>query len=212
MSRRLTYWLNRRFHLLYLSAMKKHFLYISLFALSVVPLSGIIEAQVSPKDTAEPITISYLSPDIKDDLIYLSMQASFDLPDFLITAVNTGIQLNFIADIEILKKRALLANKKLLISAWHKKLHFHALTRHYVVEDLNLNQQANFNSLGSALIFLGRYDNIAIAEKSSPALSQATHMRVRVKLSRADLPLLLRLKSYLSYPGPLSSDWHQWAL
>ncbi len=198
--------------MLYLSAMRKYFLYVSLFALSVMPLSGIIEAQVSAKDTTKPITISYLSPNIRDDLIYLSMQTSFDLPDFLITAVNTGIQLNFIADVEILKKRALLPNKKLLVSAWHKKLHFHALTRHYVVEDLNLNQQANFNSLGSALIFLGRYDNIAITEQSSPALSQATHMRVRVKLSRADLPLLLRLNSYLSYPEPLSSDWHQWAL
>ena len=192
--------------------MKKHFLYILLFALLVMPLSEIIEAQVSPENTAKPITISYLSPDIKNDLIYLSIQASFDLPDFLITAVNTGIQLSFIADVEILKQRALLPNKKLLSSAWHKKLHFHALTRQYVIDDLNLNQQANFNSLGSALIFLGRYNNIAITEQSLPALSQATHMRVRVKLSRADLPLLLRLKSYLSYPEPLSSDWHQWAL
>ena len=198
--------------MVYLSAMKKSFLYILLLALLVVPLSGIIEAQVSPKDTTKPITISYLSPDIKDNLIHLSMQASFDLPDFLITAVNTGIQLNFIADVEILKQRALLPNKKLLGAAWHKKLHFHALTRHYIVEDLNLNQQANFNSLGSAQRFLGRYDNIAITEKSSLALSQATHMRVRVKLSRADLPLLLRLKSYLLYPEPLSSNWHQWVV
>ncbi len=198
--------------MLYLSVMNRHFLYVGFFALSVVPLSGIIEAQVSPKDPTTPITISYLSPNIKDDLIYLSMQASFDLPDFLITAVNTGIQLNFIADVEIFEKRTLLPNKKLLSAAWHKQLHFHALTRHYVVEDLNLNQQANFNSLGSALVFLGRYDGIAVTEKSSPALAQATHMRVRVKLSRADLPLLLRLKSYLSYPEPLSSDWHQWSL
>ena len=192
--------------------MKRLFLYTALVALSAVPLSGIIEAQVSPKDTTKPITISYLSPDIKDDLMYLSMQANFDLPDFLITAVNTGIQLNFIADVEILKHRALLPNEKLLVSAWHKKLHFHALTRHYVVEDLSLNQQANFNSLKSALVFLGRYDNMAVTKKLLPTLSQATHMRVRVKLSRADLPLLLRLESYLSYSKPLSSNWHQWSL
>ena len=192
--------------------MKRLFLYTALLAFSVVPSFGIIEAQVSTKDTSKPITISYLSPDIRDDLIYLSMQANFDLPDFLITAVNTGIRLNFIADVEILKQRALLPNEKLLVSAWHKKLHFHALTRHYVVEDLSLNRQANFNSLKSALVFLGRYDNIAVTEKVLPNLSQATHMRVRVKLSRADLPLLLRLESYLSYSKPLSSDWHQWSL
>ncbi len=212
MSRRLCYCNKRRFSLLYLSVMKKYFLYISSFALSVVMFSGIIEAQVSPKKPTTPITISYLSPDTKDDLIYLNMQASFDLPDFLITAVNTGTQLNFIADVEIFEKRRVLPNKKLLDEAWRKKLHFHALTRHYVVEDLDLNQQANFNSLSSALMFLGRYSNMAIIEKSSLILSQATHMRVRIKLSRADLPLLLRLKSYLSYPEPLSSDWHQWSL
>ena len=212
MLRRLLQWHKRRFSLLYLSAMKRLFLYIALLALSVVPLSGILGAQVSTEDTSKPITISYLSPDIRDDLIYLSMQANFDLPDFLITAVNTGIQLNFIADVEILKQRALLPNEKLLVSAWHKKLHFHALTRHYVVEDLSLNWQANFNSLKSALVFLGRYNNMTVTEKSSPTLSQATHMRVRIKLSRADLPLLLRLKSYLLYSAPLSSNWHQWSL
>ena len=192
--------------------MKKLFLYLSLFLLLAVPLVGIVEEQSTQGGAAKPITISYLSPVIKDDLIYLTLQAHFDLPDFLITAVNTGIELTFIADIEILDKEKFLANKRVLNLEWHKKLHFYALTRHYVVEDLTFNQQANFNSLESALVFLGWYDNVPINEKLLLASSQATHTRVRVKLSRADLPLLLRLKSYILYPKPLSSNWHQWSL
>ena len=192
--------------------MKKGLLYLSLFILSVAPLSDTIGQHDTTEGSGKPIAISYLSPNIKDNLIYLSLQAHFDLPDFLITAVNTGIQLTFITDIEILKQKRLLPSKKILDLEWHKKLHFYALTRHYVVEDLTFNQQANFNSLKNALALLGRYDNIPITGKPFLDSSQATHIRVRIKLSRADLPLLLRLKSYLSYPKPLSSDWHQWSL
>ena len=198
--------------MLYLLAMKQHLLYLSLLILFIVPLSSIIGEQVSAEDSEMPITISYLSPNLKNNLVHLSLQAHFDLPDFLITAVNTGIQLTFIADIEILKQRELLPSKKILDLEWHKKLHFYALTRHYVVEDLAFDQQANFNSLENALIFLGHYDDVPITEKPLLASSQATHTRVRIKLSRADLPLLLRLKSYVLYPKALSSDWHQWSL
>ena len=192
--------------------MKKLLLYSSLLLLLAVPLASIVEEQTPQAHSSKPITIGYLSPIIRDDLIYVSMQAHFDLPDFLITAVNTGIELTFIADIEILNNNKLLPNRKVLDLEWHKQLHFYALTRHYVVEDVTFNQQANFNSLKNALVFLGRYDSMPITDKPLLSSSQATHTRVRVKLSRADLPLLLRLKSYILYPKPLSSNWHQWSL
>ena len=191
--------------------MKKLLLYLSVLVLAVMSLTSIVKGH-SPTGSSQPITIVYLSPTTENNLLHLSLQAHFDLPDFLISAINTGIDLTFITDIEIVKQRKLLPDKDILELKWHKKLHFYALTRHYVVEDLTFNKQANFNSLRNALVLLGRYNKIPITDKPLSASSDATHARVRIKLSRADLPLPLRLKSYIMYPRPLSSDWHQWSL
>ncbi|MBC6414343.1 MAG: DUF4390 domain-containing protein [Chromatiales bacterium] len=192
--------------------MKQLFLYSVLFILSAIPTSGVVDETVPSDNLTDPITISSLSSAVRDHLIYLSLQAHFELPDFLISAVNTGIELTFIVDIEVLNNRKVLPNKKFIDLQWRKKLHFYALTQHYVVEDLSFNQQANFNSLENALAFLGHYDNVPVIEQTLLASSQATNMRVRIKLSRADLPVLLRLKSYVLYPQPLSSNWYQWSL
>ena len=192
--------------------MKKLLLYLLVLILSMISWSGIVAESTSVSNVKNPITISNLASAAKDDLIYLSMQAHFNLPDFLIDAVNTGIKLTFIADIEMLNKRSMLPNKKVLDLEWHKDLHFYSLTRHYVVDDVTFNRQANFNSLENAFTFLGHYESLPITEQPLLASSQATHTRVRIKLSRANLPLLLRLKSYILYPRPLSSDWHQWSL
>ena len=195
-----------------LTAMKRLLLYLSLLSLSAVPLADMAAQTATTPDRQKPIIINNLSSATKDDLIHLSLQAHFNLPDFLITAVNTGTELTFIADIESINERKLMFDKKVLDIEWHKKLHLYALARHYVVEDVTFNRQANFNSLENALIYLGRYDDVPITEKALLVSSQATHTRVRIKLSRADLPPLLRLKSYVLYPRPLSSDWHQWSL
>ena len=192
--------------------MKKLLLYLSVLVLAVMSLASIVKGHSPTAGGSKPITIVYLAPTTENNLLHLSLQAHFDLPDFLISAINTGIDLTFIADIEIVQQRKLLPDKDILDLEWHKKLHFYALTRHYVVEDLTFNKQANFNSLRCALVLLGRYNKVPITDKPLSASSAATHARVRVKLSRADLPLPLRLKSYIIYPRPLSSDWHQWSL
>jgi len=185
-------------------------LYLSLLVL--VAFAGVVLAQAPMTKSATPIVISQIASQIKDNLLVFSAQADIELPEFLVTAINTGSKLTVVADIEILRQRDFLPDKRILDVEWHRRLHLYALTRKYVVEDLALDTQANLNSLAEALQFVGAYNDMVISEAALLNTSQATHVRVRVKVLRAELPLLLRLKSYLLYPRPLSSDWYQWSL
>ena len=181
-----------------------------LLLLLIVPASF---AEKPKQAVAAPkmISISHLTSNVQNDLIHIDAQASFNLPSVLTTALMKGTKLVFIADIQILRKINMWPNKKIVDLQWYKQLHFYALTRKYVVEDLTFDKQASFNSLNSALAYLGHYQNIPITEAPLVSSSQATHMRIRIKLSRKELPLPLRLKSYFSLSWPLSSDWHQWS-
>lgn len=184
------------------------------YLLSFLFLITTIASAESPEKAVvseKMINISHLASNVQGGLIHLDAQANFNLPSVLTTALTKGTKLVFIADIQILKKIDMWPDKKVLNLQWYKQLHFYALTRKYVVEDLTFDKQASFNSLNSALAHLGHYENIPITEASLVSSSQATHMRVRIKLSRKELPLPLRLKSYLSLSWPLSSDWHQWS-
>lgn len=166
----------------------------------------------APDQSGDIITIESGEAMMHDDTISLNAQASFELPDILVTALNKGVNLIFVAEVQVLQERDMWTDKEIVNIQLPRRLSFHALTRKYIVDDLATSVRETFNSLNSALLYLGSYEGIALIKSPLAMASQATHVRMRMRLQRSNLALLLRLKTYFSMPWPMSSNWRQWPL
>lgn len=159
------------------------------------------------------ITLGGIDSGERDGFIRFDAQADYRLPAAVIAAMNRDTQLVFVTQIQVLGERRFrfLPPRKIARLQLRRRIGYHSLTRKYIVDDLTFARQAAFNSLDDALDHLGRHRDISVIEKSLAAGSGATHVRIRVKLSRTDLPLPMQAQSLLP-DWWLRSDWYQWSL
>ena len=176
--------------------------------IAAVPAAGFAESG----RTGGMIAIDSGAPTVEGGTLVLDARASFNLPAVLVTALNKGVHLFFVTEVQILEHRRFLPDKKIIDLRLPRQLRFHALTRKYIIDDISASKRTSFSSLGSALSALGAYEDVVLVKARFAAASQAAYMRMRISLQRSRLPLPLRLKSYFSLPWAMSSDWRQWSL
>ena len=172
---------------------------------------GAREAAPAAEADGGGITLGDIDSGERDGFIRFDAQADYQLPAALIAAMNRDTQLVFVTQIQVLGERRFLPARKIARLQLRRRIGYHSLTRKYIVDDLTFARQAAFNSLDDALDHLGRYRGIRVIEKALAAGSGATHVRIRVRLSRADLPLPMKAQSLLP-DWWLLSDWYQWSL
>lgn len=174
---------------------------------------GAREAAPAAEADGGGITLGGLNSGERDGFIRFDAQADYQLPAALIAAMNRDTQLVFVTQIQVLGERrfGFLPSRKIARLQLRRRIGYHSLTRKYIVDDLTFARQAAFNALDDALDHLGRYRDISVIQKSLAAGSGATHVRIRVKLSRTDLPLPMQAQSLLP-DWWLYSDWYQWPL
>lgn len=128
-------------------------------------------------------------------------------------ALNSGIPLEIVIDIEFVRQRWWWTNK--LISDWtlRRRISFHALSRQYLVSGTNVKQRAeSFGTLDLALAHAG---NLSQLEFALPAKKQiepgARHLlRMRARLDIEALPSIMRPLAYSRPAWRLNSGWTSW--
>ena len=146
------------------------------------------------------------------DTIYLNADATIELPENVQAALDKGVDLFFSSNIKIVKDRKFLPDKPSINVEVIRRLGFHALTKKYVVDDLTLGERKSFTSVSNALVYLGRYRKMPLANSTIIKTGPDTHVRMRIKLIHQKLPLPLRLKRFFSSTWRLSSNWYTWPL
>ena len=149
---------------------------------------------------------------VKNGIYHLDAVAEVRLPQVVRDALDNGVSLFFVTTLRIKKKKKFLWDKNIAQLDINRRLSFHALTKKYTVDDLTFNHRKSFSSLLPALKYLGRYRDVSVIGVSLAQPSPTTVMQVRIKLSRSELPVPLRMKSYLSRDWYLASDWREWPL
>lgn len=182
------------------------------FAWMLAAASGVLSAQTDNHAAqSSNILINQVHTYNENDLLYLDITAATALPAAVKEALDSGIQLSFITEIEIYSPQRLWPNKKLSRFEIIKKISFHALTKKFIVNDLGTNKTQTFDSIDNALSYLGLYRGIPL---TSTALSKSmadAMIRVRIRLLKDKLPWLLYFKSRLP-AWRLSSGWYAWHL
>ena len=90
------------------------------------------------------------------------------------------------------------------------QLQYHALSRQYLLRDLNSTAQRSYPTEQAALDALGDIDALPLLDRR--VLADGVHYdgKLRVRLATDALPTPLRLAAYLDADWRLASEWYRW--
>jgi len=93
----------------------------------------------------------------------------------------------------------------------HRQLQYHALSRSYLVRDLNAGTQGNYRRLDDALRAAGAIQELVLTD--APLEEGRRYLvRIRGSLDIESLPTPVRLLAYVSSAWDMQSDWYAWPL
>jgi hypothetical protein len=157
---------------------------------------------------AEDIRIKSVVLDAVDEGYQFSADVEIALNPMLERALEKGVVLYFVSDLNLLSPRWYWLDEKVARSKQREALSYYALTRQYRLSRGALSQ--NFSTLKEALQVLGRLRNRPIVANSE--LNQDTEYiaELRVWLDLSRLPKPFQVEALSSREWTLSSGTLQW--
>ena len=148
---------------------------------------------------------------LHEKVYYLNARIDYKLSDKVIDALHKGVPINFKIKIEISRVRDYLWNEIITDLRQRYRLEYHALTKQYIVNNLNSGSRHSFPNLKVALSVLGTIVNLPLVDKNLLEPDQQYNGRIQAVLDVDRLPVPLRLLAYLTSGWRLSSEWFLWS-
>jgi hypothetical protein len=142
--------------------------------------------------------------------LYLDMS----LPDVLTDALANGVVVNFRSEVRLEYGRGILGERTLKSASKGVRLEYYALSRHYVVTDLERQQMDFAPTVGDALEMLARRLGRVVLEVDRGALRPGLEYTLasRVQLDHTALPLPLQWDARLRGAYGTQLGWYRWSL
>ena len=163
-------------------------------------------------DEPSGFNIQSLETLMRDRVYLLNVNFNYDFSSEAIEALEHGVPLLILVDIEILSPRWWWGDKTIANLEQGYLLLYHALSESYVVHNLNSGTQNNFVSLQQSLSFLSQIKELPILDANLLDSKKDYYLRVRTHLDIESLPAPMRPLAYISNDWQLSSDWYEWPL
>jgi len=146
----------------------------------------------------------------RDGFYFMDLDARIPLTPDMQDAVESGVPLRFVFDVQLLRTRRYVWDARLLVLRRAMRLERHALAGKYVVHDEVSQQRQVLASLPDALEALGQLREVTLAELDALPTDLPLRGRVRAKLDIEGLPAPMRPVAYLSPSWYLGSGWYTW--
>lgn len=156
--------------------------------------------------------VESVEPHWEHDVLLLDARMSFSLSEEAGTALQSGVPLVLMLQIEVLEPRDYVWDRVVARLQQRYRLSYHALSERYVVQRLNTGVRASFSSLQSALYSLGQVQALPVIDRSLLEPGRDYYGQLRVALDVEALPTPLRVWAYVSSDWQLGSDWHPWPI
>ena len=166
----------------------------------LVPLTSIAEGLAVKK--AELV--------VHDDAYVLQANFDIELGKPLEDALDKGINLNFLVELEVTRPRWYWVDENIATLRQHVRISYHALTRQYQVTRNSNNQ--SFSSLAEAKDELKRLTDWKVFERSLLKKGTAYQAALRMKLDIKYLPKPLQVDALGNKEWDLSSEWFRFPL
>lgn len=184
-----------------------------LWRVCVPLLCGLFAAPLSwGVDQRSGIVVQHVITELKDDVYYLDARIEYDFSDDILEALDSGVPITVALEIDIAKPRDWLWDDTVAELTQFFRIEFHALTRQYVVINLNSRAQNSYHTRHLALTAMGKISELPLLDKRLLKADTVYQARLRAKLVIADLPTPLRPWAYLSSEWRMASEWYIWQL
>ncbi len=148
----------------------------------------------------------------RHEMLYLDAQLDYDLSQAAIDALDSGVPLTFELEGEIFKPRKWLWDKSIFSFKQHYQVAYHALSQQYVVTNISSSIQNSYSRRNSALLAMGRVNDLPLVEKKSLPVEGDYQVRLRISLDINALPVPMRPWAYINSEWLLASEWYVWDL
>ena len=143
---------------------------------------------------------------------YLNADVDLNLSDDAVNALENGLPLTVELQIEIIKHRSFIWNTRIAALTQRYQISFHALTRRFIITNLNSGDQQSFASYREAVTSLGQVSDLPVIDANLLQPDTRYNIRMRAVLDIKSFPGPLQLIASLFKGWDLSSDWYQWVL
>lgn len=142
---------------------------------------------------------------------FLDAQCEIRLSGGALEALENGVPLVFELRVQIVRQHRWLWDAVEYEREQVRQLQYHALTRSYLVKDLNSGGQGVYSQLDDALYAAGLIDAMLLTD--DPLDSKHDYMvRLRGSHDIESLPTPVRLLAYVSSEWNMNSEWYSWPL
>lgn len=179
---------------------------------TIIFFSFIYTPNLHAADEQSGFSIQSLETLMRERVYLLNANFSFNFSNEAIEALEHGVPLLILIDIEILTPRWWWGDKTIADLEQGYLLLYHALSESYVIHNLNSGTQNNFISLQQALEFLSQIKELPILDANLLKSKNDYYLRVRAHLDIESLPAPMRPLAYISSDWQLASDWYEWPL
>jgi len=192
---------------------KSRFLSIAPFFLFAVFFVCLVHStNILAEENTSGFSIQSLETLMQDRVYLLNANFNYQFSKEAIEALEHGVPLLILVDIEILTPRWYWADKTIAELEQGYLLIYHALSESYVINNLNSGTQNNFISLRQALNHLSKIKELPILDAKLLNLEKDYYLRVRTHLDIESLPAPMQPLAYISSDWQLSSGWYEWPL
>lgn len=147
---------------------------------------------------------------LADDVYQLRARIDYVLSTPVSDALVNGLPVVIELQVQVVRDYFGVWNQTVASLTQQYQLQYHALSRQYLLRNLNSTAQRSYPTEQAALDALGDVDTLPLLDKR--LLADGVHYdgRVRARLDIESLPAPLRLVAYFDTDWRLASEWYRW--
>lgn len=160
---------------------------------------------------AEAFVIKSLETRLHDNVYSFSTRIEYGFSSEALAALENGVPLIILLNIEVQEERWYW-NKTIAQLEQGYLLIYHALSKKFILHNLNSGTQTDYSNIDSALHALGYLANLPLIDAKLLKPEARYILRLRSRLDIESLPAPMRPLAYISSDWRLQSDWYTWPL
>lgn len=164
------------------------------------------------QEGAGSVTIRSASSELADGVYRAEARLQYVLSDATLDALDSSVPINVELQFQVIQERRFWLDDVRAELSVNYQLVYNALSRRYVVRNLNTGEQDSYATLYSALNNLGRITSLPVIDAALLRDDRTYRIRLRAVVDVKDYPAALRLIAFWRDDWRLTSDWYEWQL
>ena len=178
----------------------------------VLAAAGAVPSLWSKPAAAADFAVRSAETFLDDKVYYLDADIAYKFSDAALDALQHGVTLVVLLEIEINRERDYLWSENIASLRQRYQIAYEALTGRYAVTNLNSGADTYYPTRAAAVAALGDIDRLPLLDAGRIGEHEHYSVALHVSLDRDALPVPMRVMGYFSSDWRLASEWYTWPL